>query len=56
MNAHKCLTEILSLILTCPIFNNTASSSLSSNIITANISGYTAIHSVEISATASDML
>ena len=43
--------------LTFSIFNNTAYSTLSPNIITANISGYTGIvtiHSVDI-ATASHM-
>ena len=51
INAHKCLTEFLSPTLNCPIFNNTAYSMLLPNIITANISGYTAIvaiHSVDI--------
>ena len=58
INAHKCLTEILSPTLSCPIFNNTASSILSPNLITANISGYTAIvaiPSMDI-ATANNML
>ena len=52
------LTEVLLPTLTCPIFNNTASITLSPIIITANNSGYTAIvaiHCVDI-ATGSDIL
>ena len=47
INAHKCkcLTEFLSPTLNCPIFNNIAYSTLLPNIITANISGYTAMYS-----------
>ena len=56
INAHKCLTEFLSPTLNCPIFNDTAYSTLSPNIITANISDYTiviiAIHSVDIATNA----
>ena len=58
INAHKCVTDFLSPTLNCTIFNNTAYSTLLPNIITANISGYTAIvaiHSVDIAA-ASHML
>ena len=57
-NAHNCLTEFLSTTLNCPVFNNTAYSTFLPNILTTNISGYTAIvaiHSVDI-ATASHML
>ena len=58
INAHKYLTKFLPPTLNCPIFNNTFYSTLLPNIITVNISGYTAIvaiHSVDI-ATASHIL